>query len=86
MLVYATLQLAINELPVNAEEFQSLVSNVRKSFLTHGQQALQVLTEIYIQWQDIRRKLLLADDSVFGKNIDDIEDQLDLMSLADLSM
>lgn len=83
MLVYATLQLAINELPVNAEEFQSLVSNVRKSFLTHGQQALQVLTEIYIQWQDIRRKLLLADDSVFGKNIDDIEDQLDLMSLAD---
>ena len=83
MLVYATLQLAINELPVNAEEFQSLVLNVRKSFLTHGQQALQVLTEIYIQWQDIRRKLLLADDSVFGKNIDDIEDQLDLMSLAD---
>lgn len=83
MLVYATLQLAINELPVNAEEFQSLVLNVRKSFLTHGQQALQVLTEIYIQWQDIRRKLLLADDSVFGKNIDDIEDQLDLMSLED---
>jgi ATP-dependent helicase HrpA len=82
MLVYATLQMAINELPVNAQEFQKLVENVKKSFLTHGQKALADLSEIYIQWQDIRRKLLVLDDSVFGKNIDDIEDQLDLMSLS----
>ncbi len=83
MLVYATLQLSINELPVNAEEYQKLILNVKKSFLTHGQQALAVLSEIYIQWQEIRRKLLVLDDSVFGKNIDDIEDQLDLMELSD---
>ncbi|WP_180134667.1 DUF3418 domain-containing protein [Acinetobacter sp. YH12070] len=83
MLVYATLQLAINELPVNMQEYQNLILNVKKSFLTHGQQALAVLTETYIQWQDIRRKLLVLDDSVFGKNIDDIEDQLDLMQLSD---
>ena len=42
-----------------------------------------VLSDIYIQWQDIRRKLLVLDDSLFGKNIDDIEDQLDLMNLSD---
>lgn len=83
MLVYATLQLSINELPVNAQEFQKLVEDVKKSFLTHGQTALKDITEIYTQWQEIRRKLLVLDDSVFGKNIDDIEDQLDLMNLAD---
>lgn len=82
MLVYATLQMTINELPVNAEEFQNLILNVKKSFLMHGQVALSVLSDIYIQWQDIRRKLLVLDDSIFGKNIDDIEDQLDLMSLS----
>ncbi|KGT47077.1 ATP-dependent helicase HrpA [Acinetobacter sp. HR7] len=83
MLVYATLQLSINELPVNAQEFQKLVEDVKKSFLTHGQTALKDITDIYTQWQEIRRKLLVLDDSVFGKNIDDIEDQLDLMNLAD---
>ena len=83
MLVYATLQVAINELPVNEQEYQNLVLNVKKSFLTHGQQVLATLSEIFIQWQDIRRKLLVLDDSIFGKNIDDIEDQLDLMNLSD---
>ncbi|TCB57359.1 ATP-dependent RNA helicase HrpA [Acinetobacter terrestris] len=83
MLVYATLQMTINELPVNAEEFQNLILNVKKSFLTHGQEALLVMSDIYIQWQGIRRKLLVLDDSLFGKNIDDIEDQLDLMNLSD---
>ena len=82
MLVYATLQLSINELPVNVQEYQNLVLNVKKSFLTHGQQALAMMSDIYIQWQDIRRKLLVLDDSLFGKNIDDLEDQLDLMSLS----
>ena len=82
MLVYATLQIAIKDLPVNTEEFQNLILNVKKSFLTHGQEALLILSDIYIQWQDIRRKLLVLDDSLFGKNIDDIEDQLDLMALS----
>lgn len=83
MLVYAALHLSINELPVNMQEFQKLVEDVKKSFLTHGQTALKEITDIYIQWQEIRRKLLLLDPSIFGKNIDDIEDQLDLMSLSD---
>ena len=83
MLVYATLQMSINELPVNAQEFQKLVEDVKKSFLSHGQVALKEITDIYIQWQEIRRKLLVLDHSVFKKNINDIEDQLDLMSLSD---
>ncbi|WP_284879509.1 ATP-dependent RNA helicase HrpA [Acinetobacter variabilis] len=83
MLIYATLHLSINELPVNMQEFQKLVEDVKKSFLTHGQTALKEITDIYIQWQEIRRKLLVLDPSIFGKNIDDIEDQLDLMSLSD---
>ena len=82
MLVYATLQMSIHELPVNAQEFENLLANVKKTFLTHGQKALADVTEIYIQWQDIRRKLLVLDDAVFGKNIDDVEDQLDLMCLS----
>src|SRR5690606_12330655 len=40
MLVYATLQTAIKELPVNAKEFQKLLEDVKKSFLTHGQAAI----------------------------------------------
>lgn len=83
MLVYATLQMAIKELPVNVQEFQKLLKDVKKSFLTYGQAALQDITGIYTQWQEIRRKLLVLDGSVFGKNIDDIEDQLDLMNLSD---
>jgi len=83
MLVYATLQMAIKELPVNAQEFQKLLEDVKKSFLTYGQAALRDITDIYTQWQEIRRKLLVLDASVFGKNIDDIEDQLDLMNLSD---
>jgi len=83
MLVYATLQMAIKELPVNVQEFQKLLEDVKKSFLTYGQAALRDITDIYTQWQEIRRKLLVLDGSVFGKNIDDIEDQLDLMNLSD---
>ena len=41
------------------------------------------MSDIYIQWQDIRRCLMVLDQSVFAKNMDDIEDQLDLMNLAD---
>lgn len=83
MLVYATLQMTIKKLPVNAQEFQKLLEDVKKSFLTYGQAALRDITDIYTQWQEIRRKLLVLDGSVFGKNIDDIEDQLDLMNLSD---
>lgn len=41
-----------------------------------------MISEIYIQWQEIRQKLLMLDQGVFGKSMDDIEDQLDLMDLS----
>ena len=82
MLVYATLQVSIKELPKNANEFEQLVTDVKKQFLAHGQQTLADLTEVYTQWQQVRRELLLLDQAIFGRSIDDIEDQLDLMSLA----
>ncbi|RKG36002.1 DUF3418 domain-containing protein [Acinetobacter rongchengensis] len=82
MLIYATLQMAIKDLPINAEEFAILSQDVKKSFLSHGQAALKLIGEIYIQWQEIRQHLLMLDQDVFGKNMDDIEDQLDLMNLS----
>lgn len=82
MLVYATLQMAIQDLPINAEEFAIVMADVKKSFLSHGQEALKLISEIYIQWQEIRQQLLMLDQDVFAKNMNDIEDQLDLMNLS----
>nr|WP_269090923.1 ATP-dependent RNA helicase HrpA [Acinetobacter sp. ME22] len=81
MLIYATLDEAINELPVDAKAFAELLAQVKKQFLTHGQHILSVLNDVLIPWQNIRRQLLTLDQSIFGKNMDDIEDQLDLMQL-----
>ncbi|MDQ1210621.1 ATP-dependent helicase HrpA [Acinetobacter baylyi] len=83
MLIYATLQLSVNTLPVNEQEFKQLLQHVKQEFLTHGQQALQIISDIFIQWQDIRRQLLMLDADIFARSIDDIEDQLDLMNLSD---
>ncbi len=83
MLVYATLQMSITDLPINAEEFDKLVIDVKQKFLSYGQDALRLISEIYIQWQEIRQKLLMVDQNVFAKNVDDMEDQLDLMNLSD---
>ena len=66
MLVYATLQMALTELPVNAEEFQNVLAEVKGNFLSYGQQALAALSDIFIQWQDIRRKLLVLDPEILG--------------------
>lgn len=82
MLIYATLQVSIQDLPKNAAEFQQLLTETKKQFLANGQQTLNDLTEIFTQWQQIRRELLVLDQSIFGRSVDDIEDQLDLMSLA----
>lgn len=83
MLVYATLQVSIQTLPQNAAEFQQLLAATKQQFLAHGQQTLTDLTEIFTGWQQIRRELLVLDQNIFGRSIDDIEDQLDLMALAD---
>lgn len=83
MLVYATLQVSIQGLPKHADEFQQLLIETKKHFLANGQKVLNDMTEIFTQWQRIRRELLVLDQSIFGRSIDDIEDQLDLMSLVD---
>ncbi|RZF50391.1 ATP-dependent RNA helicase HrpA [Acinetobacter halotolerans] len=82
MLVYATLQVSIQTLPIDATEFESLLANTKKHFLSLGQQTLTDLTEIFTQWQQVRRELLALDQTIFTRSVDDIEDQLDLMSLA----
>ncbi|ENU30423.1 ATP-dependent helicase HrpA [Acinetobacter sp. CIP-A165] len=82
MLVYATLQVSIQTLPIDAAEFESLLANTKKHFLSLGQQTLTDLTEIFTQWQQVRRELLVLDQTIFTRSVDDIEDQLDLMSLA----
>ncbi|ENW04752.1 ATP-dependent RNA helicase HrpA [Acinetobacter beijerinckii] len=82
MLVYATLQVSIRELPKDSQEFNQLLTEVKKQFLADGQKVLADITDIFTQWQQIRRELLLLDQGIFGRSIDDVEDQLDLMSLA----
>ncbi|WP_293738363.1 ATP-dependent RNA helicase HrpA [uncultured Acinetobacter sp.] len=82
MLVYATLQVSIKTLPKDTAEFNQLMADVKKQFLVDGQKVLIDITEIFTQWQQIRRELLVLDQDIFGRSVDDIEDQLDLMSLA----
>lgn len=82
MLVYATLQVSIKTLPKDTAEFNQLTADVKKQFLADGQKVLIDITEIFTQWQQIRRELLVLDQDIFGRSVDDIEDQLDLMSLA----
>ena len=38
---------------------------------------------VYEQWQQVRQKLLLLDRDIFEESIEDIEDQLDDLSLSD---
>ncbi|MDQ8934369.1 ATP-dependent RNA helicase HrpA [Acinetobacter rudis] len=83
MLIYATLQMSLDHLPVNKADFDQQLVKIKKDFLSHGQVALSMMSDIYIQWQEIRHKLLQVDQNIFAKSIDDIEDQLDLMRLSD---
>ena len=81
MLIYATLQVALTEQVQHAAEFNGVLHEVKRSFLTTGQHVLSVLRDIFITWQAIRRLMLEIDGEIFGRSIDDIEDQLDLMQL-----
>ena len=91
MLVYATLQMALDaiiqqqansELPQTQAEFAQLLNTVKSDFLSIGQQSLRLISEIYVQWQQIRQQLLMLDADIFERSINDIEDQLDLMQLS----
>ncbi len=83
MLIYATLQRCIGDLPMNHTEFQQLLQQVKKAFLTQGQHVLAIFQDIFIAWQAIRSQLLTLNPQVFKDNIEDIEDQLYLMRLKD---
>lgn len=72
-----------NQLPLTLEEFKQTQDAVLAQFLLEGQQVLKLLKDVYTRWQRIRQKLLMLDREVFSENIDDIEDQLDDLNLAD---
>lgn len=83
MLIYATLQMTIQRTAITKAEFDALLIDARQRFLSVGQQVLQTLSDIFTLWQQIRQSLLGVDLNVFQRNINDIEDQLDLMQLSD---
>ncbi len=83
MLIRATLDVTFAELPLTSGEFSMMISRDKAKFLSVGQQVLKELTEIFVEWQAIRRKMMGLDQAIFGVNIEDIEDQLDALHLND---
>lgn len=56
---------------------------VSGNFLLTGQNVIKILKNVYTRWQRIRQSLLMLDREVFGESIEDIEDQLEDLHLAD---
>jgi ATP-dependent helicase HrpA len=83
LLIRATLDATFQFLPMSQVEFDVMLARDKPKFLTTGQQVLKELTEIFVSWQAIRRQLLTIDQSVFGRSIIDVEDQLDALHLND---
>jgi len=77
------LVIAINQLPLTLDEFNQAKAVVLANFLSVGQSVLVQLKSVYEQWQQVRQKLLLLDRDIFEESIEDIEDQLDDLSLSD---
>ncbi|OAV29014.1 ATP-dependent helicase HrpA [Moraxella catarrhalis] len=75
-------QWLISHLPLDEREFDNCQDLILKNFLLVGQEILRSLKEIYTAWQTARGKLLMLDQEIFGENIEDIEDQLDDLQLA----
>ena len=75
--------IAINQLPLTLDEFNQAKAVVLANFLSVGQSVLAQLKSVYEQWQQVRQKLLLLDRDIFEESIEDIEDQLDDLSLSD---
>ncbi len=71
------------ELPFTADEYQQTEAVVSQNFLLTGQKVIKTLKEVYTRWQRIRQSLLMLDREIFGESIDDIEDQLSDLYLAD---
>ncbi len=71
------------ELPFTLAEYQQTEEVVVSHFLLTGQNVIKTLKQVYTRWQRIRQSLLMLDQEVFGESIDDIEDQLSDLYLAD---
>jgi len=71
------------ELPFTPEEYAQTLEVVLSNFLLTGQSVIKTLKNVYTRWQRIRQGLLMLDREVFGESIDDIEDQLEDLHLAD---
>lgn len=83
ILVNTTQAEKLAKLPLTQAEFELTASAVVAQFLSVGQDILKTLKEIYTTWQIIRGQLLMLDREIFAESIDDIEDQLDDLCLAD---
>ncbi|MDN3501872.1 ATP-dependent RNA helicase HrpA [Psychrobacter sp. 5A.1] len=71
------------ELPFTSEEYTQTLEVVVNNFLLTGQSVIKTLKNVYTRWQRIRQGLLMLDREIFGESIDDIEDQLEDLHLAD---
>ncbi len=71
------------ELPFTAEDFEKTLEVVAGNFLLTGQDVIKTLKNVYTRWQRIRQSLLMLDREIFGESIEDIEDQLEDLHLAD---
>ena len=74
---------ALGELPLTAAQYAQAKTAVLAHFLAIGQGVLGQLSAIYQDWQQIRGRLLMLDRNIFEESMDDIEDQLDDLHLAD---
>jgi len=83
LLTHATLDATFTGLPLTHGDFVAQVNKDKLRFLSMGQEVLKELNDIFACWQAIRRLLLSLDQDVFGRNMDDIEDQLDALHLND---
>lgn len=71
------------ELPFTPEEYEKTLEVVSGNFLLTGQNVIKILKNVYTRWQRIRQSLLMLDREVFSESIEDIEDQLEDLHLAD---
>ncbi|WP_350587860.1 ATP-dependent RNA helicase HrpA [Psychrobacter sp. 78a-MNA-CIBAN-0178] len=70
------------ELPFTPEEYGQTLEVVLSNFLLTGQAVIKTLKNVYTRWQRIRQSLLMLDREIFGESIEDIEDQLEDLQLA----
>ncbi|WP_339664048.1 ATP-dependent RNA helicase HrpA [uncultured Psychrobacter sp.] len=71
------------ELPFTPEEYSQTLDVLLSNFLLVGQTVIKTLKSVYTRWQRIRQSMLMLDREIFGESIEDIEDQLADLHLAD---